>query len=468
MKKIALIPIDNRPICYTLVRDILKQDNSIELFMPERNFLGTLKKNADIEKIYNFIENMPKADIFVISLDTIAYGGLISSRRCPESFEQIKERLLSFRKLLKQKAEKIYAFSSIMRISNNNINEEEKDYWAQWGKRIFEFSYYQHKSRKEKTYNCVYNQVPRDILEDYLDTRKRNFDINKLYLDWVEDKTIDMLVFSKDDTGEYGLNVEEAELLEQEIKNRKLNAQVKTGADEIPLTLLARALAENNSISIDAEYTNPDSIGKISRYEDISVKNCVEGQIKLANCAISQNADLKFIINNFKNTQGDYVLGDVINTFNKSFKVPEENFFVADISNANGADKGFIKELIKNKCPKNMYGFCAYNTSANSVGCAILSAVTKLLAQKNGSYNDNAFKKLMFIRLLDDWAYQADIRKFVRESGLDFTQALKTKEQEFKNYEKIIANYLDFDYNNVNYTLPWDRSFEAEIDVKII
>ena len=468
MKKIALIPIDNRPICYTLVRDILKQDNSIELFMPERNFLGTLKKNADIEKIYNFIENMPKADIFVISLDTIAYGGLISSRRCPESFEQIKERLLSFRKLLKQKAEKIYAFSSIMRISNNNINEEEKDYWAQWGKRIFEFSYYQHKSRKEKTYNCVYNQVPRDILEDYLDTRKRNFDINKLYLDWVEDKTIDMLVFSKDDTGEYGLNVEEAELLEQEIKNRKLNAQVKTGADEIPLTLLARALAENNSISIDVEYTNPDSIGKISRYEDISVKNCVEGQIKLANCAISQNADLKFIINNFKNTQGDYVLGDVINTFNKSFKVPEENFFVADISNANGADKGFIKELIKGKCPKNMYGFCAYNTSANSVGCAILSAVTKLLAQKNGSYNDNAFKKLMFIRLLDDWAYQADIRKFVRESGLDFTQALKTKEQEFKNYEKIIANYLDFDYNNVNYTLPWDRSFEAEIDVKII
>lgn len=468
MKKIALIPIDNRPICYTLVRDILKQDNSIELFMPERNFLGTLKKNADIEKIYNFIENMPKADIFVISLDTIAYGGLISSRRCPENFEQIKERLLSFRKLLKQKAEKIYAFSSIMRISNNNINEEEKDYWAQWGKRIFEFSYYQHKSRKEKTYNCVYNQVPRDILEDYLDTRKRNFDINKLYLDWVEDKTIDMLVFSKDDTGEYGLNVEEAELLEQEIKNRKLNAQVKTGADEIPLTLLARALAENNSISIDVEYTNPDSIGKISRYEDISVKNCVEGQIKLANCAISQNADLKLVVNNFKDAQGDYVLGDKINTFNKSFKVPEENFFVADISNANGADKGFIKELIKGKCPKNMYGFCAYNTSANSVGCAILSAVTKLLAQKNGSYNDNAFKKLMFIRLLDDWAYQADIRKFVRESGLDFTQALKTKEQEFKNYEKIIANYLDFDYNNVNYTLPWDRSFEAEIDVKII
>ena len=94
MKKIALIPIDNRPICYTLVRDILKQDNSIELFMPERNFLGTLKKNADIEKIYNFIENMPKADIFVISLDTITYGGLISSRRCPENFEQIKERLL--------------------------------------------------------------------------------------------------------------------------------------------------------------------------------------------------------------------------------------------------------------------------------------------------------------------------------------------------------------------------------------
>ncbi len=466
MKKIALIPIDNRPICYTLVEDILAQDKNIKLFMPERNLLGSLTKQANIDGIYDFLENLEKVDTLVISLDTIAYGGLVSSRRCPETYEQLRERLLKFKEIIKKKAKKVLAFSSIMRISNNNINEEEKEYWAQWGKRIFEFSYYQHKSRKEKSYNCVYNQIPQDILDDYLDTRKRNFDINKLYLDWIEDKTLDTLVFSKDDTGQYGLNVEEAEFLETEIKKRNLNALVKTGADEIPLTLIARAL--NDNLTVDIQYIWGNSTDKISKYEDISVKNCAEGQLKLANFKFSKNADLIFVVNNFQQQQGDYVLGEEINKLSKQINFPDKKYFIADVSNANGADCGLIEQLLLNKIDKNLVGFCAYNTSANSIGCAILSAIVNYNAQKNNTYNEFGFKKLMFIRLLDDWAYQANIRKYVRESAPNFIQALEEKNEDLKRFENKIANYLDFKYNNVSYSLPWNRSFEVEIYVKNI
>ena len=466
MKKIALIPIDNRPICYTLVEDILAQDKNIKLYMPERNLLGSLTKQANIVGIYNFLENLEEVDTLVISLDTIAYGGLVSSRRCPETYEQIRERLLKFKEIIKKKAKKVLAFSSIMRISNNNINEEEKEYWAQWGKRIFEFSYYQHKSRKEKSYNCVYNQIPQDILDDYLDTRKRNFDINKLYLDWIEDKTLDTLVFSKDDTGQYGLNVEEAEYLESEIKKRNLNAFVKTGADEIPLTLIARAL--NDNLTVDIQYIWENSTDKISKYEDISVKNCAEGQLKLANFKLSKNADLIFVVNNFQHQQGDYVLGEEINKLSKQINFPDKKYFIADISNANGADCGLVEQLLLNKIDKNLVGFCAYNTSANSIGCAILSAIVNYNAQKNNTYNEFGFKKLMFIRLLDDWAYQANIRKYVRESAPNFIKALEEKNEDLKRFENKIANYLDFKYNNVSYSLPWNRSFEVEIYVKNI
>ena len=38
----------------------------------------------------------------------------------------------------------IYAFSSIMRISNNNCNEEEKSYWDKYGKKLFDYSSFQH------------------------------------------------------------------------------------------------------------------------------------------------------------------------------------------------------------------------------------------------------------------------------------------------------------------------------------
>ena len=59
MKKYALIPIDNRPVCYTLPMQISDIDNDTELFLPERQFLGDLTKNADTKAILNWMESLP-------------------------------------------------------------------------------------------------------------------------------------------------------------------------------------------------------------------------------------------------------------------------------------------------------------------------------------------------------------------------------------------------------------------------
>ena len=177
MKKIAVIPIDNRPICYTLIEQISAINKNMELYLPERKFLGGLYDTANISAILEWLKSLPKVDYMVISLDTIAYGGLVPSRRTSDSYDEIKKKLDEFKKAIKALGARVFAFSSIMRISNNNINEEEKEYWNPWGKRIFEYSYHQHKSRALRQMNCVINTVPADILEDYLNTRKRNFEI---------------------------------------------------------------------------------------------------------------------------------------------------------------------------------------------------------------------------------------------------------------------------------------------------
>ena len=78
-----------------------------------------------------------------------------------------------------------------MRISNNNVNEEEKEYWNLWGKKIFEYSYNTHKLGKFE------NDVPKEILDDYLKTRKRNFEINKIYLEFQKRGLFSTLVFFK-------------------------------------------------------------------------------------------------------------------------------------------------------------------------------------------------------------------------------------------------------------------------------
>ena len=467
MKKIALIPIDNRPICYTLIEQISAVNEDIKLYLPERKFLGGLYDMANVSAILDWLKSLPKVDYIIMSLDTVAYGGLVASRRIPDSYDTIKSRLEAFKEAIKPLGAKVFAFSSIMRISNNNINEEEKEYWNPWGKRIFEYSYHQHKSRALRQMNCVINTVPADILEDYINTRKRNFEINRLYLDWLSEGVLDTLVYSKDDTGEYGLNVEEAQKLEAEASSKKLNAIIKTGADEIPLTLLARAIAENETVAIKPYFVFENSKGLISKYEDISAENCVTSQLSLAGVRIdaSQNPEITMVVNNFASEQGDLVLGDVINSLSRDFEFPKTPYFIADINNANGSDSELVRKFTDKKFKKGtVLGYSAYNTSANTIGSSLCIALNAALALKHGTFNETAFKKLLAIRLLDDWAYQANIRKAVRAGAPNFKEALDEHIVDFDGYEKKISEFLDFKFE-CKYSLPWNRSFEIEIDL---
>ena len=443
--KIGFLPIDNRPVCYTLPEIIAGMDEDIEMFLPERKFLGDLKKSADVDAIFNWLENLPQdLDAIVLSLDTIAYGGLIPSRRGVETLEQIKNRIQNLKNILYSKKCKVYAFSSIMRISNNNYNEEEKEYWTQYGKKIFEYSYNLHKSGKEPQ-----NNIPPDILKDYLQTRKRNFEINKLYLKWQKEGLFEWLIFSKDDCAQYGLNVMEADEL------YKMGAVVKTGADEIPLSLLARAI--KGVVKICPIFLEPGCKDLISNYEDISVEQTVTGQILLSGCEISQekDADILLFVNNFKDKQGEIVMKIDTEMFSSDFKVPQRPYMVADLRFANGADNGFIEALFRNNLYSvDFYGYSAWNTSANSLGSLICASKVRFLAKK---YNKKAFERLQVTRFLDDWAYQANVRQSLAKPDMEQLT------QNMKYYERIVEKVLKTEVD-VQYNYPWDRLFEVEIE----
>ncbi len=440
--KIAFLPIDNRPVCYTLPKLLAGIDDSIEFSIPPRELLGDLNKSANVDELFNWLENLPPQDKIILSLDTIAYGGLIPSRRCPQSFDEIKERIFKLKEILKKKDCEIYAFSSIMRISNNNFNIEEKEYWKDFGKKIFEYSYNFHKNGKTQT------DVPQEILKDYLETRKRNFEINKIYLEWQKEGFFNTLIFSKDDCAEYGLNVKEAQELE------KLGGFTKTGADEIPLSLLSRAI--NGKIKICPIFLEPEYKHLISNYEDVSIEQSVKGQIELANCEITQekDADIILFINNFKKHQGEIVMGVDTESFNREFVTPDKPYMIADVRFANGSDNNFVKTFFENKIyDKNFYGYSAWNTSANTLGSLICAAKIKFLALK---YNKENFDKLQITRLLDDWAYQANVRQMLKTPDTNELTLL------MKNYEQIVSNALNTNIN-VKYSYPWNRLFEVEI-----
>lgn len=476
---IAFIPIDNRPVCYTLPEQICAIDSDINLFMPKREFLGSLTKYADVEAIFDWLKKLPQMDAIVMCLDTVAYGGLIPSRRCSDTFEKIKTRVENLKKILENKKAKIYAFSSIMRISNNNVNEEEKEYWSKWGKKIFEYSYQTHKLGTE---SCITNVIPSEILDDYIATRKRNFEINKLYLEYQKQGLFNTLVFSKDDCAEYGFNVQEAKALE------KLGGFVKTGADEIPLTLLARAImkklkpvseketsrvgktqcshrdkCQETGIKIAPIFLVPECKDLISNYEDVSIEKSVKGQIELAGCSVCEpdDADILLYVNNFEDHQGEIVMKVPTQTFSGKWQKPSKPYMVADVRFANGADNAFVKQLFEVGFDENFLGYSAWNTSANSLGSLICGAIVfKVAKMQNNVGNDfyfgRDFLKLQTVRLLDDWAYQANVRQQLTSPDEKLVKEL------MKPYEEKVFEVLGVNYDT-SYKFPWNRLFEVEV-----
>lgn len=476
---IAFIPIDNRPVCYTLPEQICAIDSDINLFMPKREFLGSLTKYADVEAIFDWLKKLPQMDAIVMCLDTVAYGGLIPSRRCSDTFEKIKTRVENLKKILENKKAKIYAFSSIMRISNNNVNEEEKEYWSKWGKKIFEYSYQTHKLGTE---SCITNVIPSEILDDYIATRKRNFEINKLYLEYQKQGLFNTLVFSKDDCAEYGFNVQEAKVLE------KLGGFVKTGADEIPLTLLARAImkklksvseketsrvektqcshrdkCQETGIKIAPIFLVPECKDLISNYEDVSIEKSVKGQIELAGCSVCEpdDADILLYVNNFEDHQGEIVMKVPTQTFSGKWQKPSKPYMVADVRFANGADNAFVKQLFEVGFDENFLGYSAWNTSANSLGSLICGAIVFKGAKMQNNvgkdfYFGRDFLKLQTVRLLDDWAYQANVRQQLTSPDEKLVKEL------MKPYEEKVFEILGVNYD-ISYKFPWNRLFEVEV-----
>lgn len=459
--KIGLIPIDNRPVCYTLPKLIAGINSDIELVMPPRELLGDLTKPARKEILFEILNSWKGFDSIIISLDTLVWGGLIPSRRSSTPLAEILALLENLKVILKEKDCPIYAFSSIMRISNNNINEEEKEYWDMWGKKIFEYSYI-----ADKTGFPPKTDIPKEILKDYLNTRKRNFEINKIYLEWQKEGIFDTLVFSKDDCAQFGLNVQEA---------RKLKAEggfVKTGADEIPLSLLSRAITKNltsvysgipnrpenynpDGIRIFPIFTEPEYKHLISNYEDISIEESVRSQIELAGCKVSNNysdSDIVLIVNNFKNNQGEIVMKIPTEPFKGEINLPDKPFMIADVRFANGADNSFVEKLLENLNfnSDNFLGYSGWNTSANSLGSLIAGGLVKFT---DNDYNKTEFLKLQLTRLLDDWGYQANVRQ-----KLDIPDESLLVEK-MKKYESILGCV-----NSVRYSFPWHRLFEVEIE----
>lgn len=490
--KIALIPLDNRPVSYSLPVQIAQLNKNINIFVPPRELIGGLTHNTNINEVLSWLNNLlnnENIDNVICSLDSIIYGGLIPSRRSPDSEETVKNRVEEFKKLIveykKRKNLKVLAFSSIMRISNNNYNEEEKEYWNKYGELIFKYSYLTHKISEfpelddQKELNQVFSQIPEEILVDYIETRQRNFNINKLYLDFAKDKIIDYMVFSQDDTAKYGFNVQESKNIRALIDEQHLEStvNVQTGADEIPSDLLTRCITESigKKTSIYPVFSVESGKNVVSRYENRTIEASVIGQTSLCGAKIAnapENADILLFVHTPVATQNDHCMNihtemENIGAVNfcistiKNSKIP---VIIADVACANGGDNLLVRSLLGNGIDlSKIYSYAGWNTTGNTLGSAISIGLSRYCAEKTYGFNPENFKKLFLVRLADDWAYQTIIRQKIRAITSEADTNLLA--EELKPFVLNLAQKINLHLSELSLSFPWNRTFEVEIDL---
>src|SRR5262249_28655931 len=150
-----------------------------------------------------------KNDALVISVDMLAYGGLVASRRHDVTFDEAKKRL-EFFCWFKQKNPRVpvYAFGVIMRCAPTASAEtrgvhDKLARWAELKERV-------PKTPKTDDQNLaaeldrLNRELDPKVIENYLAARKRNLGINLAMLDLVKARVVNEMILLQDDARQFG------------------------------------------------------------------------------------------------------------------------------------------------------------------------------------------------------------------------------------------------------------------------
>ena len=494
--KLIYIPLDERPCNYYFAQRIA-QGTDVQVVAPELNVLGSKKLPANFEGIKKFIlDNVASADACVLSLDMLLYGGIVPSRLHKLSEDELNERLSVVDEMKKiNPAMKIYAFALIMRCPKYSSADEEPDYYEYCGREIFLTGQAKHKlalgiisDNEASSLISEYAKVIDGNLEDFEQRRRINRNmliksVEKLH------KSIDFLIIPQDDSAEYGYTSMDREAIKSELKKNGLDdVAMYPGADEVGMTLLARAACEYKGImpKIFCEFPHEDAPNITPLYEDRPLYKTLPFQIGSAGCAEiddKEKADIHLYMNypafspvevwqekseGYDARNLDKFIADI-----KQSIADKKVIAIADGAFCNGGDREFLQMLAKEMDLLSLSAYAGWNTSSNTLGTVICQAVFVLL------FGDTAEqKRFLAERIYEDVGYCGYVRAHVTNNilsdmGYNYFDAGEKNGAVAKIVAKELNGYigehfpeLSEKYEIKTCQMPWKRMFEVDLALK--
>lgn len=428
-KKLLLVPPDTRPP--TLEFPVkLARAVGLEVFTPPLEALNTLNQPGNFEILKAWLlKNVAKTDLLILSLEQLTLGGMIPARQVDDSLDEVlkKLKLLSHLKTLNPNLS-ILAFGVIVRVAHGNDPLEEKLYYGDYGDSLRAYSEAFDKFQRQNTREHeehlwqITKTLPNTILSNWLKTRQRNFEMHQKALELAQVGIIDHLCLTLDDTSTFGLASYDRRRLEARTDDLKLwhKVDIYPGANEVPATLLARALQEKPS-KVYVRYSGVNGAHAGMKYEDRPAGELIKSHLRAARCIqvdTLTEADFVLAVNTPAVTQTED-RPDFLNVDTAARHLPEFVDFirqclntnkpvsVADIAYPNGAEERFIK-LLETLPLAQLSGFSGWNTAGNTLGSAIAMGILYQQIKYHSLWIE-----ILFNRFVDDYLYQTLIRNDV-------------------------------------------------------
>jgi len=498
MNKIVLLPLDERP-CNYIYPGLMPFDNC-NLVLPPKEIMGNKKIPGDISKINAWLfDSCKDANIAIISLDTLIFGGIVPSRLNNDSYESLINRCNILKEIKKVNPTiKLFCFELIMRCPSYNSDDEEPKYYQYLGEDIFKYGEFTHKKMlniltddEKEEFNSIKKRLDKEALNDYLDRRHRNTDVLISNLNLLKDGTIDFFIVPQDDASPYGFTALDQIKVRKFLKDNYLHMKsaMYPSADDIGLILLSRAVSylNNKKLKFYVKYASSKAKDVIPWFEDraldetikyhiISTNGIRVDSLEEADIVLMVNMGSKMVHDNDPSYSLHYDiernLADFIN-YIKYAKEKGKLVAICDVSKANGADVEFTKLLENEDLLLKVDAYAGWNTSSNTIGTSVCEASCFYFSK-----NETKNRSFLLLRYYEDIGYMAYVRQYVtnnllKDMGYDYFKVDGVDGKVAKLVKDNLIIYMNKNYPSVAKYVkdivvrqPWNRMFETEIEIK--
>jgi hypothetical protein len=514
--RVLLIPLDDRPPCLQKPVE-LGAIADAEIVTPPRELLGKFTRFGESDKIIEWLkkQDLRKFDAAIVSLDMLAYGGLVAMREY-ETTRIVAQKRIDFVREMKRKNPKlpIYGSSVIMRLAptGNVTNEAYRVKLSRWAEISSETS----NAKLQEEARKLEKEIPAEALANYKKARERDLAGNFQAIELAKQGVFDYLIVSQDDAHPTGVHIAERESLVKRVNELNLTEKVpvQPGADEVSMLLMARFFGVNRKYSprIFPIYSSEESRTKVMPFEDRKLHETISFHIKsVGGQEVSREKDADILFYAFGSRFETGRAKTFLDEIEASVKAGK-NVMLIDVdpsAKTEGGDIDFSEDLKNRGIFRQLQAYAAWNTAGNMIGTALPQALIfnsskskfPLIGEPTNYERDRARQRnniaafsrvaeaqdwFLFHRWLDDYVYntliRAEVRKYAREKNwnqLRFDEK-QSKEVEAAVYPKLQKRYeqdkkilfsgknmVNADCNfsdKVKFYLPWNRAFEAEID----